>query len=334
MKKTFILFLGVGWAGTTSLYNTLKTKAKYMHGGFSKEPYALSKIFLDNKVFADRYKPERPRCEKDITIYESMDHYNIFSYNRLEFALNYYSYASGDPILKKFTESEINTWFGLHLSLEKYAKHFVRLAEYCGDEYQAVGDFSNPNFLLNTNELTQIRSALSEYFDVKVLVILRDPIRRHWSRTCACTNATRFPNRFGGNLNVEENFWKGERLFTRYNEKITNAYEVFGKENVHYVIMEDFFKDEENNPEVHKLEQFFNITIPEVSPCVYVPDKGVNPPKLEGLKDQWLSDTTVLTPEFYEAARNDPFFVKIYSEFEELHGSLPADWGSPIDYGY
>lgn len=334
MKKPFILFLGIGWAGTTSLYYTLKNKVKYMHSGFAKEPYALSKIFFKDKVFGDRYKPEESRCEKDVSIFESVDQFNVFNYNRLQYALKYHTLLNGDPILKKFTEREINSFFGFNLTLEKYINHYVRLAEYCGEEYQSVGDFSNPNFLLDKNELTQIHSALSEYFDVKALLILRDPIRRHWSRTAACSNDIRFPNRFGGNPNVEENFWKGERLFTRYTEKITNSYEIFGKKNVHYVIMEDFFKDEKNNPEVSKLEQFLNVSIPEVHPCVYVPDKGINPPKLEGLRDQWLSDTSILTPEFYENARNDPFFVKIYSEFEQFHGSLPADWGRPIDYGY
>ena len=97
--------------------------------------------------------------------------------------------------------------------------------------------------------------------------------------------------------------------------------------------MEDFFS-KNNRQEVSKLEKFLDIKIPKTYPCCFVPDKGINPPKIDGLKDQWNSDHEVLTPEFYNIMRNKEEYIKVYSEFEELHGCLPADWGRPIDYGY
>jgi hypothetical protein len=308
-----------------------------MHGGWGKELFTLSKIFshlIDPNEYSDSNEHENIQREKDILLFENDDDYNLFRYKNLQFSLRYHKSIDPDPILVKFTEKELNSFFGPHISLEKYVNHYVRLSEYCGEDYQAVGDFSNPNFLLSKNELNEVRLALSEYFDVKVLLSVRDPIRRHWSRTCAFSSGRRFPPRFGLNTEISDNFWKGKKLFNKYPQVINNAYDVFGKENVCYLVMEEFFDNRENNSEVSKLEQFLGVNIPEVYPCVFVPDRGINPPQIEGLADQWMSDTEILTPEFYNSARNSLFFDQIYSEFEELHGSLPADWGRPIDYDY
>ena len=182
--------------------------------------------------------------------------------------------------------------------------------------------------------MNEVRLALSEYFDVKVLLSVRDPIRRHWSRTCAFSSGRRFPPRFGLNTEISDNFWKGKKLFNKYPQVINNAYDVFGKENVCYLIMEDLY-NKSNQKEKNKLENFLNIKIEEMYPCCFVPDRGINAPKDDPfLKDQWDSDHTILTPEIYNKYRNREDFVEYYSTFETFHGSLPADWGSPIDYGY
>ena len=121
-----------------------------------------------------------------------------------------------------------------------------------------------------------------------------------------------------------------------YTKKVSTAYDVFGKENVCYLIMEDFFKTQNNNPEVNKLGKFLNIEIPldKIYPCCFVPDFGINAPEIVGLKDQWNSDYEKLPPEFYQELRNREDYIRCYSKFKNFHGSLPADWGHPIDYGY
>lgn len=116
-----------------------------------------------------------------------------------------------------------------------------------------------------------------------------------------------------------------------YAKFIIKIQKKYGKESVHYVIMEDFFSDN-NNQEVSKLAKFLDTKIEDVYPCCFVPDKGINAPKIPHLKDQWNSDHEVLTPEFYNAIRK--YSNSCYENFERLHGYLPANWGRPIDYGY
>lgn len=311
MKKKFILFLGMGWCGTTSLYYTLKDEIKYMHGGWKKESFVLTLIFPPkNKI---QFISEMERFKN---LFSSMNHIN----------------TKIDPILSKFSEKELNSFFGPNISLKKYVEYYVKLAEYCGEDYTAVGDFSNTNWFLDKDNLNELRTSLSKYFDVKVLMIFRDPIRKQWSQTCAHTNGLFFSPRFEDNSNVMENFKKSK--CQKYANIVRDSYDVFGKENVCYLIMEEFFKNEQNNPEVSKLEQFLSIKIPEVYPCVFVPDLGINPIQIDGLKDQWISDHQILTSEFYNEMRIREDYIDTYNEFKKLHGFLPADWGRPIDYGY
>jgi hypothetical protein len=317
MKKTFILFLGASWSGTTSLYYTLKDEAKYMHGGWVKENMTLARIFL-NEV-DDKLLKRTKLCAYEVLL-NSIDYINRTDECR-------------DPILLKFTEKDLNLYFGSNSTLDAYVDYYKKLAEYCGDDIKAVGDFSNQNYQLTKTMLEQVKNALSDYFDIKVLFIFRDPIRRRWSQTCALTTGIRFPRRYELNSKIIDNF-KSTNHSYMYAQKVKNAHDVFGKENVCYLIMEDFFKDEKDNLEVLKLEQFLNIKIPKVYPCAFVPDKGINAPKVEGLSDQWLSDTEILTAEVYDSVRYNAPYSQDYSEFEEFHGCLPADWGRPIDYGY
>ena len=294
-KKKFILFFGVGWCGTTSLYYTLQD---YMHGGWVKENRVLARIFLELN---------KSRREG--------------SYQLL---MNGLEYKGKDPVKLQFTEQEINSIFSPGVSLSRYVAHYKKLAEYCGDRYMAVGDFSNTNYDLTVDMLHQINEELKKYFDVMPIIILRDPIRRIWSETCAFTNNKFFKKKNGYNC-VKDTVQS--TLCLQYTDKIKQLYKVFGEKNVCYLIMEDFFKDQKNNFEVSKLEKFLNININKVYPCVFVPDKGINPPKLDGLKDQWCSDHEVLTPEFYNMLRFRKDYEKEYNSFKELHGCLPADWG-------
>lgn len=150
----------------------------------------------------------------------------------------------------------------------------------------------------------------------------RDPVRRVFSQA----NALRTYHE----VFIENSI---ETYHVEYTKNIKKTQKVFGKDNVCYLIMEDLFKDNVRT-EINKLEQFLNISINSMYPCCFVPDKGINVPKLEGLSDQWSSDQYPLTEELYYTIRNSDRYQTYYNLFEEFHGSLPADWGYPIDYGY
>jgi len=332
MKRTFILFLGVGWCGTTSVYYTLQKNLQYVHGGFRKEHHHL-KLYYDHI--------SNPLAKK---FYTEIN-YNLFVMISQKLLSGHYD---EDPVLSKFSESQLFSFLGVNTSLENYLNYYLTLDKYCEDKYLAVGDFSNTNSDLEQKEMEEINCLLRDYFDVKVLCIFRDPIRRLWSKKCAFSLSNT------NSMFVHDIKKCGKQVippsFTfkpivdvvrnvpcfDYTEKVSIAYDVFGKENVCYLIMEDFFKEQSNNSEVNKLEKFLNIQIPldKIHPCCFVPDLGINSPRISNLPDQWSSDHEKLPPEIYQELRNREDYVRYYSKFENFHGSLPADWGHPIDYGY
>ena len=318
MKPKFIFSLGVGWSGTTSLYYTLKNM-KYVHTGPLKEIQSLDTYY------------DKSNKDKELDIYD-----------RFIDLLKVCTRTHEDNNLNKITEKDINYILGPSRSWKKYIQYYLNLYQYVKDDYQAVGDFSNV-MLLDEHYFKEVISELSKHFDVKCLLSLRDPVRRAWAHAGAYCNLdeTRYFYKFSkvNSLHpcISDNIFDSFEAASsgkNYVKIINTYYNIFGKENVCYLVMEEFFDNRENNSEVSKLEQFLGVNIPEVYPCVFVPDRGINPPQIEGLADQWMSDTEILTPEFYNSARNSLFFDQIYSEFEELHGSLPADWGRPIDYDY
>ena len=95
--------------------------------------------------------------------------------------------------------------------------------------------------------------------------------------------------------------------------------------------MEKFFIPDRE--EVALLEDFLEYELPIITPCCFVPDKGINAPKLEDLQDQWDSDHEVLTPEVYSFGRKQ--LEDEYQRYEKIFGGrLPDTWGKPIDYNY
>lgn len=336
VKKKFILFLGVGWSGTTSLFYTLQNNLQYLHGGYVKEPYYLSRYFLNGNEMcvADNFN----KILNLHTLLQNNTWYN--KHNNIK--------LFADPLLKMGLSSpEFLDYFTKEIKLESYVKYYRKLAEYSKD-YQAVGDFSNPNRKLTKEMLSEVLNSLIPYFDVKALIIFRDPVRRLWSMMSSFSqNNKRSWNSLGYKMSESEYevYSSAENITHRikcrqdiipYTDTIKNAYNALGKDNVHYIIMEDFFSQKEDNPEVSKLEKFLGISIPseKIHPCCYVPDRGINVPNIPGLEDQSSSDHVVLTEETYYDLRYSENIIDSYNLFENFHGYLPADWGSPINYGY
>ena len=229
-----------------------------------------------------------------------------------------FRYLENDHKLKNiFSEKEIQDFFIPNNSIKSYVNFYKKLSNY----YPVVGDFSNLNLFLEKNHLIEIKRELNKIFDIKCLIIFRDPIRREWSRAGAFTDQKDF---------VKNNF---SNLMINYVNVLNTLYEVFEEQNVCYLIMEHIFNNDYD--EKKKLENFLGIKIHEMYPCCYVPDRGINAPKIDNnLNDQWSSDKEILTPKIYHEYLMRKDIAKVYSDFQSFHGSLPADWGSPIDYGY
>lgn len=320
-KPTFLLFGGIGWCGTTSLWLTL-INSGYLHTGWTKENHYLSFIqnyedwgYLDFKKFKSIY-------EKDL------EEYNNIKYFTIETSL--YKRKNLDRSLRKVKSKFISDF---PPKLDHYVNFYTELNQFCQEQFKVVGDFSNTNHMLFPSFLLKVKESLSTHFDVKCLFVLRDPIRRLFSNV----NSTTYSRKNLSNNSATKNFIdavNADKLYDstiNYSVAIKKYIKIFGKENVCYLIMEEFF-EEGNRKEVEKLENFINYKLDAIFPCAFVPDKGINAPKLDRLEDQWDCDHEILTPELYTFSRENLSFV--YNEFEKFHGHLPADWGKPIDYGY
>lgn len=349
MKRQFILFFGISWCGTTSLYYTLTRNQKYLHTGVHKEIGYLRKIFDPTY----QYKSDiHSMAVKDLDLF--LERYENVKSEILQLDTEQFHH----DYLKtgyKFSRDEVEYFFK-NPSIEKYIEYYLKLSENIGNDYTALADFSNCNeFVIDDNFLPKVKQALSEHFDVKALIIFRDPIRRCFStenftyyrkflinKTIDPSNPERYhrPENFAeiASKNVVTNDFIEKTLFndnylngvSNYAEIINNLNSIFGNKNVCYLIMEDFFNKKKD--EILKLEKFISYELKNIYPCAFVPDKGINAPKIDFLVDQHTSDWEVLTEDFYRYMRK--IFSPIYSDFEKLHGCLPADWGQPIDYGY
>lgn len=350
MKKPFIFGCGVSFCGTTSLHRTLALNNNYLHTGIEKEWNYLNYIFNSNNGTVDPYT-------NDSFLYhiELKEKYNnLFKslYQHKKFIKGYSKICYNTPeyleVLNKFSLEEINEIFSYPYTLEKYIKYYKLLSQYSEGIFNSVGDFTNQNIILTTaykDQFEVCKSELEKDFDFKFLMILRDPIRSYFSILNGSLyghipTLKRIFDR--NNFNTVEDYVIDRALTQRrsfitdhnYAKFIKYVKKNYGEDKIHYVIMEDFFSDN-NEEEKTKLEKFLNTKINSVYPCVFVPDKGINSPKTgiyADLKDQWDADREKLSPDLYNFLKKH--YQYLYDEFEEMHGYLPADWGRPIDYGY
>jgi hypothetical protein len=363
-KRQFIFFLGVGWCGTSSLWYTLTQIHDHLHTGITKRAEYL-------RYLSEYRKIQQKFDISDISLLPEISQEVIKSLNNYNEWLKSWNDAPGmgelaveknticitppkDKRGKRFTTERYKDFHSCLTdevldeitsfppSIEKFMKYHDLVAEKTKGIFQYVGNFANENLDLTEDDLICVKDNLSTKYNIKSLIIFRDPIRRSFSHANYLFSQAYREEKWWtyedylnkDAIKVFKNYICDQKIVPRYTQKVLQLQQIFGKDNVCYLIMEDFFKDEQNNPEVSKLENYMGVKFNSIFPCAFVPDKGINAPRLPILNDQWQSDIKVLTPELYEWALSLPHIQKIYKDFEELHGCLPADWGRPIDYGY
>jgi hypothetical protein len=347
MKKSFIFGCGVSFCGTTSLHRTLTVNNNYLHTGFLKEGIYLPYIFNSKGGTIDPFTLSN--FHYPLELKNKNNDVSKLCYTNKKFATDVYNTSDYLSVICKFSLEEVNEIFSYPYTLEKFLKYRRLLSQYSEGIFDAIGDFTNYNF--NTITLYQdqfefCKSELEKNFNIKFLIILRDPIRAYFSFLNAAlySNSTFLKSVFDSkNFDNVTDFIIDKTISNKkltlinthnYAKFINYVKKKYGKENIHYIIMEDFFNNN-NKIEKFKLEKFLDKKLTSIHPCVFVPDQGINPPKngiYKFLSDQWDADKEILRPELYVFLKKH--YQYLYDEFEELHGSLPADWGRPIDYGY
>ena len=201
----------------------------------------------------------------------------------------------------------------LNPTIDNYITFLHEYYQSIADEYRGVCDFTTSYATLPPDIISTFADKLKDNFNVKILMIFRDPVRRLFSHISHLTNTS--PNNFMKEILFYLRKIPNELVYPtqNYNYKLKN-FEPFLFANysliydtwrsffdTHYIIMEDLWAGRNN--ELERLNTFLGANITQVHENVYYPDQGANAPKLAGLADQWTSDTENLDPKLLHFAR-------------------------------
>tara|TARA_R100001463_G_scaffold33691_1_gene74460 strand:- start:585 stop:1466 length:882 start_codon:yes stop_codon:yes gene_type:complete len=207
-------------------------------------------------------------------------------------------------------------------TIDKYIDWLLR--RYHNNDCGAVSDATNTHAYFDVNDIAKFATKFKEVFDVKVLIICRNPVRRLFSHLNAIGKVLPIPDghsldNLGQNERLEcvmdylskpapvhfpgqlKNYRQGKFepfMDTNYPEIISNWSQFF---DTHVICMEDLWGDKREA--LQRLNTFLGTNITKLTPNVYYPELGPNAPRLEGLKDQWISDTEFITEKNYNLAR-------------------------------
>ena len=231
-----------------------------------------------------------------------------------------------DSILYKYHSCKRKNKRGCELfhctSIDGYIEWLLRHHndEYMGDndEYMGVGDATNTHIFFDVKDISTFASKFKEAFQVKTLIICRDPVKRLFSHLNSIFSTGHSLDNLGQNQRLElvlpyldkpepmqfpGQGWNYRKkayepfMESNYPEMIENWSQFF---DTHVICMEDLWGDRNNALE--KLNTFLGTSI-SLTPNVYYPDLGPNAPHHKGLKDQWSSDTEFITQKNYDLAR-------------------------------
>ena len=198
-------------------------------------------------------------------------------------------------------------------TVDNYITFLHEYYQSISDEYRGVCDFTTSYATLPPDIISTFADKLKDNFNVKILMIFRDPVRRLFSHISHLSNSS--PNAFMKEILFYLRKIPNQLVYPtqKYNHKLRN-FEPFLFSNysliydtwksffdTHYIIMEDLWAGRNN--ELERLNTFLGANITEVHENVYYPDRGANAPKLAGLADQWTSDTENLDPKLLHLAR-------------------------------
>ena len=302
MKPKLLFGTGIGWSATTPLYETLRSH-KIINSGISKEPETLD--WIANR---DPYTWKYKRSPK----------YNEYIRRKSE---------------SKLRNSKL--LFSKDTTLDNFVEYYKLLSK---DDRPYVCDFSNNNAELNHRFIAEIAPTLKENFDVKVIMIFRDPVRRGYSETSSHykTNVkrnsgmveqwdnrdpkSRFEWRFIRQRFNSIDYWKDLLKKEEYNSSKFSYVQIYRKYAEHFptlpIVMEDLW-----GGDIEPLENFLDCKINSLHNNCYYPEMGTKAPRYEGLEDQWMSDMQDLSEKDYAFGKN--YTQWIYDEWHEEFNTRP-----------
>tara|TARA_Y100001938_G_C8032540_1_gene401461 strand:+ start:28 stop:987 length:960 start_codon:yes stop_codon:yes gene_type:complete len=312
---TLLISAGTAFSASSPLHYTLCWDNQYAHTGATKENMYLYALMT--------HPGQKYRSKRDLKRKLEKGKGNSYKPEILSSQSKYCLQMPQEYLYEFFCEGT---------SIENYIKYYLRHWDIIKNDYKAVADFSNQNAVLSEGFLREIKPKLLEYFDVKIVMVFRDPIRRLWSVCNKVAQTSRKSIPLGKTFYTQcESDDTPYTLFRKWvsgelepNAMYSNIYSkyknVWGEENVHMVVMEEFWSGK-----TQPLSDFLDFPIDTVHENVYWPDKGSKAPHYEHLKDQWISNTHDLDLETWKFARENIDWV--YKDFERTFGYIPDEWG-------
>jgi len=281
MKPKLLLSAGIAFSATTPLYYTLCYDNKYAQTGAVKEHGFLHMLYNKNNEIERRKDVEKKKKIRSINT------------DVPEGLCDGYDMIEGDTI-------------------DDYIKYYLNLWEQVKDEYQSVADFSNQNALLSKEFMEEIKPRILENFDVKVVMVFRDPIRRAWSKCndICQTYDKEPPIEFLTNMYNEH---------ANYGSIYQKYVDVWGRSKICVVVMEEFWSGQK-----WPLCDFLGYNLKNIHENAYYPDKGSKAPHYDYLWDQWSSNTHDLDRDTWDIACEKMQWI--YDDYKKIFGYVPREW--------
>jgi len=282
-KPLLVICPGLMKCGTTSLYKYFYT-SYLLHFGHGKEHYYLNNIYQDDcsneKLFKENFL-----TEKFFTFKEN------------------HCFKSFEPYYKERT-------------LENYKNYFLEIFEYYVTQkkmFYGVADFSVSYQSLSLDNIKHFRDYITQYFDVKIIRMVRDPIRRLYSYCNMVTGKENAKKHFYHLLTDKEKYSFYSRTYSTFLPNWDTS--IWGVNQSCIIAYENIFGDSEDA--MKRLHEFIDVP--------YFP---IN--KQENIiKSEYQEE---LTPEDIEFAR-----LKLRQEYAFFHNTqkiLPSTWEYAKDWNY
>ena len=190
------------------------------------------------------------------------------------------------------------------LTLDNYINYYLGLWEDIKGNYESLLDFSNTQEPLSEKFMKSVKDKLLEYFDIKFVMILRDPVYRLWSHC----NRLSIEGAGTPQTLMEKNY---NDPYYSYCDQYMRYVKVWGEEKIKIIINEDFYKGK-----TQSLSEFLNWNI---KPSY----KDVS--HLSKIKDSEYNSWCNLDVETWKYSMHNMEWV--YEEFEKMFGYIPDQWG-------
>ena len=270
------------WSASHPIYKTYTQTNKIVYGSIFKEPHVLPYIFTKN-----HYEWETIRLSE----YESCKNQNREGYEMLSPNISVDGY--------------------IELLLERYDNH--------KDEYRGVSDATNGHTVFGEDIIDKFADKFKKYFDVKVLMICRDPVRRLFSHLMGQPKPNPSLEGYGQNKRFELALnYMSTPTKVRYPEQkldhtkdlympymcsnYQGIYDNWSKFfDTHVIIMEDLWAGRNN--ELDRLNNFLDSNITKLHKNLYYPFKGLDYDYHPKLEDQMRSEKEWITKENLQRGR-------------------------------